>query len=388
MSELQGALAPLSVRIKNRSSILWLVLTLMTSVCLWMQPVQAEVATAQDPQQATATDQVTAEDAVLLNKVIPNHGLPIPGVPGVGAASGQTSANQPTTAPVAPIEKQVQVANDMAEGQTERSLPTLNQPVIDQAHVLNANENQQLSSLIRSLHDQGKAQIGIVIVPTTGQEGIFDFAMRVAEQWKLGSAKQDNGLLIAVAVNDRKIHIATGYGLEGVLPDAVVGRIIRNQIGPEFKQANFSAGLMAGVQEIQRILNQDPEIAKQAAEELKSRQEQAIKEQEAKDRTMTTAMVILIIGIFASFMIGNRLSASVAGVTATAAGLIYGAGIVTSLLLGVGIFFLLITSLAQLIFQMFLSGGGRGGGGGGFGGGGGYSGGGGGFGGGGASGSW
>ena len=122
---------------------------------------------------------------------------------------------------------------------------------------------------------------------------------------------------------------------------------------------------------------------------MKSRQEQAIKEQEAKDRTMTTAMVILIIGIFASFMIGNRLSASVAGVTATAAGLIYGAGIVTSVLLGVGIFFLLITSLAQLIFQMFLSGGGRGGGGGGgFGGGGGYSGGGGGFGGGGASGSW
>ena len=188
MSELQGALAPLSVRIKNRSSILWLVLTLMTSVCLWMQPVQAEVATAQDPQQATATDQVTAEDAVLLNKVIPNHGIPIPGVPRVGAASGQISANQPTTAPAAPIEKQVQVANDMAEGQTERSLPTLNQPVIDQAHVLNANENQQLSSLIRSLHDQGKAQIGIVIVPTTGQEGIFDFAMRVAEQWKLGSA--------------------------------------------------------------------------------------------------------------------------------------------------------------------------------------------------------
>ena len=341
MSELQGALAPLSERTKNRSSILWLVLTLMISVCLWVQPVQAEVATAQDPQQAAATDQVTAEDAVLLNKVIPNHGIPIPGV---GAASGQTSANQPTTAPAAPIEKQVQVANDMAEGQTERSLPTLNQPVIDQAHVLNANENQQLSNLIRSLHDQGKAQIGIVIVPTTGQEGIFDFAMRVAEQWKLGSAKQDNGLLIAVAVNDRKIHIATGYGLEGVLPDVVVGRIIRNQIGPEFKQANFAAGLMAGVQEIQRILNQDPEIAKQAADELKARQEQAIKEQEAKDRTMTTAMVILIIGIFASFMIGNRLSASVAGVTATAAGLIYGAGIVTSVLLGVGIFFLLINS--------------------------------------------
>ena len=120
---------------------------------------------------------------------------------------------------------------------------------------------------------------------------------------------------------------------------------------------------------------------------MKERQAQAIHEQEAKDRSLTTAMIILIVGIFASFIIGNRLSAAVAGVTATAAGLIYGSGIVMSLLMGVGIFFLLITSLAQLIFQMFLSGGGRGGGGG-FGGGGGYSGGGGGFGGGGASGSW
>ena len=280
-----------------------------------------------------------------------------------------------------------QVANDMAEGQTERNIPTLNAPVIDQANILTATEKQNLEQQIRSIYNQGKAQIGIIIVSTTGSEDIFDFAMRVAEQWKLGSAKQDNGLLIAVAVNDRKIHIATGYGLEGVLPDIIASRIIRNQITPAFQQGQYAQGLQAGMNEIERILNLDPEIAKQAADELKERQAQAIHEQEAKDRSLTTAMIILIVGIFASFIIGNRLSAAVAGVTATAAGLIYGSGIVMSLLMGVGIFFLLITSLAQLIFQMFLSGGGRGGGGG-FGGGGGYSGGGGGFGGGGASGSW
>ena len=99
---------------------------------------------------------------------------------------------------------------------------------------------------------------------------------------------------------------------------------------------------------------------------------------------------ILIAGIMASFMIGNRLSAATAGVAAVTAGLVNGAGLVVSVLLGLGMFFLLFTSIAQLIFRAFLSGGGRGGGssGGGFGGGGGYSGGGGGFGGGGASGSW
>lgn len=365
---------------KNMSTILFVFLGLMLSV---QSSVWAETATAIDEQEA--------QDAIVLGKVVPNANLP--NVIGSKPTHTQNQVNQtPTTQqlPQNPVQNVPPVTNDMAEGETTRNIPTLNQPVVDQAKVLSAAEKQNLEQQIRDIYRQGKAQIGIIIVPTTGQEGIFDFAMRVAEQWKLGSAKQDNGLLIAVAINDQKIHIATGYGLEGVLPDIMVSRIIRNQITPDFKQGQYAQGLQAGVNEIERILNLDPEIAKQAADELKARQTQALQEQEAKDRTLTTAMVILVIGIFASFIVGNRLSAAVAGVTATAAGLIYGSGIVMSLVLGFGIFFLLITSLAQLIFQMFLSGGGRGGsnGGGGFGGGGGYSGGGGGFGGGGASGSW
>lgn len=366
--------------LKNMSTILFVFLGLMLSV---QSSVWAET--------ATATDEQAAQDAIVLGKVVPNTNLP--NVISSKPPDTQNQVNQTPTIqqlPQNPVQNVPPVANDMAESETTRNIPTLNQPVIDQAKVLSAAEKQNLEQQIRDIYRQGKAQIGIIIVPTTGQEGIFDFAMRVAEQWKLGSAKQDNGLLIAVAVNDQKIHIATGYGLEGVLPDIMVSRIIRNQITPDFKQGQYAQGLQAGVNEIERILNLDPEIAKQAADELKARQTQALQEQEAKDRTLTTAMVILVIGIFASFIVGNRLSAAVAGVTATAAGLIYGSGIVMSLVLGFGIFFLLITSLAQLIFQMFLSGGGRGGssGGGGFGGGGGYSGGGGGFGGGGASGSW
>lgn len=366
--------------LKNMSTILFVFFGLILSV---QSSVWAET--------ATATDEQEAQDAIVLGKVVPNTNLP--NVIGSKPSDTQNQVNQtPTTqqVPQSSSHNMPQVVNDMAEGETTRNIPTLNQPVVDQAKVLSAAEKQNLEQQIRDIYRQGKAQIGIIIVPTTGQEGIFDFAMRVAEQWKLGSAKQDNGLLIAVAVNDQKIHIATGYGLEGVLPDIMVSRIIRNQITPDFKQGQYAQGLQAGVNEIERILNLDPEIAKQAADELKARQTQALQEQEAKDRTLTTAMVILVIGIFASFIVGNRLSAAVAGVTATAAGLIYGSGIVMSLVLGFGIFFLLITSLAQLIFQMFLSGGGRGGssGGGGFGGGGGYSGGGGGFGGGGASGSW
>lgn len=321
---------------------------------------------------ATATDQ---SDLVVAGKIIQEQQKN-------KAASSSTSD---TETPVLP-----KVVDDMADGESIRGLPTLNQPVIDQAKVLSDAEIQQLDQKILDLYQQGKAQIGVIIVPTTGQEAIFDFALRTGEKWQLGSAKRDNGLLKAVAINDRKIQILTGYGLEGVLPDVVLSRIIRNQITPYFKQGQYAQGISAGLDEITRIVNLDPEIAQQAAQELKERHDQALQAQQAKDNTLTMALFILIAGVVGSFIVGKRLSASTAAVAATVAGLVNGVGLVMSLLLGVGIFFLLITSIAQLIFQAFLSGGGRGGSGGGFGGGsgGGYSGGGGSFGGGGASGSW
>lgn len=320
-------------------------------------------------EATTATDE--SAEAVVFGKIVKDQ----------QTAQNQTSIQKNTET----TSQQPKIVNDMAEGESIRGLPTLNEPVVDQANLLSASQKQEISQRILKLHEEGKAQIGVVIVPTTGQEDIFDFAMRIAEKWQLGSAKQDNGLLMAIAVNDRRIQILTGYGLEGVLPDIVASRIIRNQITPYFKQAQYAQGIDAGLAEIERILNMDPEVAAQAAEELKERQAQALHEQQAKQKTLSTALFILIAGIVGSFVVGKRLSASTAAVAGTVAGLVNGAGLVTSLLIGGGIFFLLITALAQTIFQLFLasSGGGRGGRGGG-----GYSGGGGGFGGGGASGSW
>ena len=165
--------------------------------------------------------------------------------------------------------QQVDVANDMAEGESIRGLPTLNEPIIDQANLLTPAEKQAISQQILKLHQSGKAQIGVILVPTTGQEDIFGFAMRVAEQWKLGSAKQDNGVLMAIAVNDHRIQILSGYGLEGVLPDIVLSRIIRNQITPYFKQNQFAQGIQSGLNEIENVLNMDPEVAAKATQELK-----------------------------------------------------------------------------------------------------------------------
>ena len=344
----------------------WVLVFILSGLLCLSSLTWAEVATATDDAAETA----------IAGKMIQGQ---------QAASSNNVSSTNTDIVPRSPV------ANDMAEGESIRALPNLNEPVIDQAHILSTEDKQAIGQKIRALHDTGKAQIGVVIVPTTGQEDIFGFAMRIADQWQLGSAKQDNGLLIAIAVNDRRMQILTGYGLEGVIPDIIANRIINQQITPYFKQAQYAQGINAGLSEIERILNLDPEIAAQAAQELKERQEQALHEQQAKEKTFTTALIILVVGIFASFIVGKRLSASTAAVAGTVAGLVNGAGLVTSLLIGGGIFFLLITTLAQTILQLFLSsggGGGRGGrGGGGFGGGV-YSGGGGGFGGGGASGSW
>jgi uncharacterized protein len=320
-------------------------------------------------ETATATD---TEEVIVAREILqPKTGQNAPAL-----ETGATTASQP------------KIANDMTEGQLQRDLPSLNEPVIDQANLLSPAEKQAISQRILNLHNAGKGQIGVVIVPTTGQEDIFDYSMRVAEAWQLGSAKRDNGLLMTIAVNDRRIQILTGYGLEGVLPDIVAGRIINDKITPYFKQGQYAQGIDSGLTEIERILNLDPEIAAQAADEIKERHEQAYKAQQASQATFGAVIFIIIAGVVASMIFGKKLSAATAAVAGTAAGLVNGMGLIASLMIGIGVFFVLITSLAQLLLYAFASGAGRGGGGrGGFGGGG-FGGGGGGFGGGGASGSW
>lgn len=320
-------------------------------------------------ETATATD---AEDVIVAREIL----------------QPKNNQNTPAQNTETAAASQPQIANDMAEGQFQRDLPSLNKPVIDQANILSPAEKQQFSQRILKLYNEGKGQIGVVIVPTTGQEDIFDYSMRVADAWQLGSAKRDNGLLMTIAINDRRIQILTGYGLEGVLPDIVAGRIIHDKITPFFKQGQYAQGIDSGLTEIERILNLDPEIAAQAADELKERQEQAYQAQKASQATFGSVIFIIIAGVIGSMIFGRKLSAATAAVAGTAAGLVNGMGLIASLMIGAGVFFLLVTSLAQLILHAFMAGGGRGGSGrGGFGGGG-FGGGGGGFGGGGASGSW
>lgn len=331
-----------------------------------------------------------AETAVILNQskqatggALDNLSKAILPQPNSGSNTNASNANNPDNSATAP--KPQPDPNII-----QATLPNLNSPVIDQVNLLSSSEQQALSQQILSIHQAGRAQIGVIILASTGQEPIFNYATRAFSQWQLGNKDSDNGLLIVLAANDHNIQILTGYGLEGVLPDVVLKRIIEEQITPQFKQNNYASGLNAGLQKIDSILQLDPEVAKNSADQLK-KQQQAEAAQQARMQTSLIILVVLCLGgIFAAMFLGKSLSATIAGAVGIGWGLFSGLGFIGSVLLGGGVFLLLISSIAQIILSGFMRGGGGfGGRGGGFGGGGGsYRGGGGGFGGGGASGSW
>lgn len=270
------------------------------------------------------------------------------------------------------------------------SLPELNAPVIDLSHTLNATDIAALDERIRTIHQTGRAQIGVVIVPTTQPESIFDYALRIAEQWRLGDVKRDDGLLVVLAAQDRRIQILTGYGLEGVLPDVVLSRIIREQITPEFRNGNYAAGLQAGLEQIDQILQMDPDTAR--AQAMQAQQDS---QQSQGDWLGNSAGIILALMFFGSFLrmfLGHAGAAAATGGIGAAAAWLMGAGIIGAVIMGVILFILMLVGITPFMSGSNYRGrgGGSGGsfGGGGFGSGGGYSGGGGSFGGGGASGSW
>ena len=126
-------------------------------------------------------------------------------------------------------------------------VPTLTQRVNDQANLLSASTEEQLESVLAALEKEESTQIAVLTIDSLDGENLEGFSLRVVENWQLGQEKLDNGALLLVVKNDRKIRIEVGYGLEGVLTDLTAGRIIRNVITPNFKNGNFDRGVADGV---------------------------------------------------------------------------------------------------------------------------------------------
>ncbi|WP_370583813.1 YgcG family protein [Oxynema sp. CENA135] len=127
--------------------------------------------------------------------------------------------------------------------------------VSDTAEMLSPTAESQLNQMIDDLERQNGSEIAVVTVLTTKPYPTpKQFTTALFNQWGIGKRGQDNGILFLVSKNDRRVEIETGYGLEGILPDAKVGRIVETQIIPRFKQEDFEGGILAGTQALISIL--------------------------------------------------------------------------------------------------------------------------------------
>lgn len=265
-------------------------------------------------------------------------------------------------------------------------VPFLSGRVNDQASLLDSAAVQRIEASLASLEAETGAQVVVLTIPSLDGEVLEDFSIRVVEQWKLGRAGVDDGVLLLVARDDRKLRIEVGYGLEGALPDVVARRIIDEIIVPEFRNGDFEGGIEAGVAALAGVVR---------GEELPPPPARSSGGGKGGGFDFVGAIIVGLFVMSGALSSAIRKKPMRALAVAMVGALLVGAGLALFLtmiwgILGAGawLFFVLLMYLSPA--SMF-RGGGRGGwisGGGRFGGGGGFSGGGGSFGGGGASGSW
>jgi len=129
-------------------------------------------------------------------------------------------------------------------------VPALTGPVVDEVGLLSANTRQQLSEVLQTVHRNKGPQIQVFVTSSLQGVSIEEAAVKIFEKWKLGGEKEDNGVLFLIAPNEKKLRIEVGYGLEGDIPDAVAKRIVSDVVVPYFKQGQFNAGVIQGVQAI------------------------------------------------------------------------------------------------------------------------------------------
>ncbi|HTA64975.1 MAG TPA: YgcG family protein [Xanthomonadaceae bacterium] len=260
-------------------------------------------------------------------------------------------------------------------------VPPLTARVTDQTGTLDAAQSQSLEATLAAFEQSKGSQIAILIVPTTGDETIEQYSIRVTDQWKLGRKGIDDGALLLVAKDDHKVRIEVGRGLEGVIPDAIANRIIDEDVVPKFHDGDFAGGMKAGIDRMIGLVNGEP------LPPPKPQRDFAGPKGNGGGLFVAFFAFIVARGLFSGLSTLPR-GALVGGVVGVVA-LIAGAGLVFALLFA---FFAFVFGMASNAGGRYVGGGGFGGWGGGssggFGGGGGFSGGGGGFSGGGASGGW
>lgn len=146
----------------------------------------------------------------------------------------------------------------VAHAQAPAAVPVLSRPVTDLTATLDAAQTARLEESLRAFEQRKGSQIAVLIVKTTQPEAIEQYAIRLAEQWKIGRKKVDDGAILIVAKDDRALRIEVGYGLEGALNDATSKRIIEERITPRFREGDFYGGIAAGLESMMKVIDGEP----------------------------------------------------------------------------------------------------------------------------------
>jgi uncharacterized protein len=185
----------------------------------------------------------------------------------------------------------------MIAGAFAAELPALTGRVVDGANVIDAATREQITQKLAAFEAKSSDQVVVVTVPTLGGEEIEPFSNRLYRSWALGQKQENNGVLLVVAPNDRKVRIEVGYGLEGTLTDLLSKLIIENAIIPAFRSGDYSGGISRGVDGILTVLSGD-------AAELEARAKRNIQEQSSDvDWVMLIFMTVFVLIFFSGIIL-------------------------------------------------------------------------------------
>jgi uncharacterized protein len=140
----------------------------------------------------------------------------------------------------------------------QQPVPRLTGRVVDSTSTLTAGERAALEQKLAALEQRKGSQVAVLMVKSTEPEALEQFSLRVAEAWQIGRGKTDDGIVVVVAKDDRRMRIEVGYGLEGAVPDALAKRIIAEQMTPHFRDGDYAGGLNAGVDALAKLIDGEP----------------------------------------------------------------------------------------------------------------------------------
>lgn len=146
----------------------------------------------------------------------------------------------------------------LAPANAQQPVPALTAHVVDTTGTLDAQAIARLDSKLAAFEARKGSQIGVLLVATTAPEAIEQFSLRVAEQWRVGREGVDDGVVLVVALEDRRLRFEVGYGLEGAVPDALARRIIAETIAPRFYEGDYAGGLDAGLDALIGLIDGEP----------------------------------------------------------------------------------------------------------------------------------